>query len=73
MAANQGVLNQGAINPLNAAPAEVSGYKSEGQSEERNVITGHHSLGLGLERDKIHQQMFGFSSPFFYKSINVQL
>ena len=52
MAANQGVLNQGAINPLNA---EVSGYKSEGQSEERNVITGHHSLGLGLERDKIHQ------------------
>ena len=31
MAANQGVLNQGAINPLNAAPAEVSGYKSEGQ------------------------------------------
>ena len=70
MAANQGVLNQGAINPLNA---EVSGYKSEGQSEERNVITGHHSLGLGLERDKIHQQMFGFSSPFFYKSIYVQL
>ena len=40
MAANQGVLNQGAINPLNAAPAEVSGYKSKGQSEERNVITG---------------------------------
>ena len=58
MAANQGVLNQGAINPLNAAPAEVSGYKS---------------LGLGLERDKIHQQMFGFSSPFFYKSIYVKL
>ena len=58
MAANQGVLNQGAINSLYAAPAEVSGYKS---------------LGLGLERDKIHQQVFGFSSPFFYKSINVQL
>ena len=55
MAANKGVLNQGAINPLNATPAEVSGYKSKGQSEERNVITGHHSLGLGLERDKIHQ------------------
>ena len=31
MAANQGVLNQEAINSFNAASAEVSGYMSEGQ------------------------------------------
>ena len=39
--------------------------------EQRSIRKAEcdNSLRLGLERDKIHQKMFGFNSPFFYKSM----